>query len=129
MPRVVHFEIHAADPQRAIKFYSELLGWQFSSWGGPQEYWVIRTGEPGTLGIDGGMIARRGNAPAGMVAVVAYVCTVDTPDVDGYSARAVALGGQIVVPKMPIPGVGWLVYCKDTEGNIFGMMQNDPAAK
>jgi predicted enzyme related to lactoylglutathione lyase len=29
---------------------------------------------------------------------------------------------------MPIPGMGWLAYCKDTEGNIFGMMQNDPNA-
>ena len=28
-----------------------------------------------------------------------------------------------------IPGVGWLAYCKDTEGHIFGMMQNDPSAK
>jgi predicted enzyme related to lactoylglutathione lyase len=30
---------------------------------------------------------------------------------------------------MPIPGIGWLAYAKDTEGNIFGMMQNDPGAK
>jgi predicted enzyme related to lactoylglutathione lyase len=30
---------------------------------------------------------------------------------------------------MPIPGMGWLAYCKDTEGNIFGMMQGDPNAK
>jgi predicted enzyme related to lactoylglutathione lyase len=29
---------------------------------------------------------------------------------------------------MPIPGMGWLAYVKDTEGNIFGMMQSDPAA-
>jgi hypothetical protein len=29
---------------------------------------------------------------------------------------------------MPISGVGWLVYCKDTEGNIFGMMQEDQGA-
>ncbi len=33
------------------------------------------------------------------------------------------------MPKMPIPNVGWLAYAKDTEGNIFGMMQNDPGAK
>jgi predicted enzyme related to lactoylglutathione lyase len=38
-------------------------------------------------------------------------------------------GAQIALPKMAIPGVGWLVYCKDTEGNIFGMMQNDPSAQ
>jgi predicted enzyme related to lactoylglutathione lyase len=30
---------------------------------------------------------------------------------------------------MPIPGVAWLAYGKDTEGNIFGMIQNDPAAR
>jgi predicted enzyme related to lactoylglutathione lyase len=30
---------------------------------------------------------------------------------------------------MPIPGVGWLAYGKDTEGNIFGIMQSDAGAK
>jgi len=25
--------------------------------------------------------------------------------------------------------VGWMVYIKDTEGNIFGMMESDPDAK
>lgn len=29
------------------------------------------------------------------------------------------------MPKMPIPGMGWLAYYKDTEGNIFSMMQSD----
>ena len=39
-----------------------------------------------------------------------------------------ALGGTIALPKMPIPHVGWLAYGKDTEGNIFGVMQADPNA-
>jgi predicted enzyme related to lactoylglutathione lyase len=43
--------------------------------------------------------------------------------------KAVGLGAQIVVPKMAIPNVGWLAYAKDTEGNIFGMMQPDAGAK
>jgi predicted enzyme related to lactoylglutathione lyase len=30
---------------------------------------------------------------------------------------------------MPIPGVGWLAYAKDTEGNLFGLMQPDPATR
>jgi predicted enzyme related to lactoylglutathione lyase len=30
---------------------------------------------------------------------------------------------------MAIPGVGWLCYYKDTEENIFGIMQNDSSAK
>jgi predicted enzyme related to lactoylglutathione lyase len=49
--------------------------------------------------------------------------------VDDSVERATALGGSNVVPKKGIPGVGWLAYSKDTEGNIFGMMQNDPSAK
>ena len=36
---------------------------------------------------------------------------------------------QVALPKMPIPGVGWLAYMKDTEGNVFGMMQADANAK
>jgi len=43
-------------------------------------------------------------------------------------AKAVAAGGSIAVPKMPIPTMGWLAYCKDTEGNLFGMMQMDAKA-
>ena len=31
-------------------------------------------------------------------------------------------------PKMPVPGVGWLAYAQDPDGNTFGMMQADPAA-
>jgi predicted enzyme related to lactoylglutathione lyase len=29
---------------------------------------------------------------------------------------------------MPIPGVGYLAYCLDTEGNMFGIMQRDTSA-
>lgn len=129
MSRVVHFEIHAAEPERAIEFYSKLFGWQFSSWPGPMPYWIIKTGEPGTPGIDGGLIRRMGGPPEPMQAVNAFVCTVEVPDVDRATAHAVELGGEICVPKMAIPSVGWLAYCKDTEGNIVGMMHNDPAAK
>ena len=43
-------------------------------------------------------------------------------------ASAVAGKGGTTRCQWPIPGVGWLAYAKDTEGNIFGMMQNDPSA-
>jgi predicted enzyme related to lactoylglutathione lyase len=50
-------------------------------------------------------------------------------DLDASMTKAQSLGATISLPKMPIPGLGWLVYMKDTDGNVFGMMQNDPAAK
>ena len=126
MPRVVHFEIHAADPERAVNFYQTLFGWTFQKWEGPMDYWLIITGPDDQRGINGGLVRRQGEIDG--QAVIAYVCTVDVEDLDASVQSALDNGGQIALAKMPIPGVGWLAYCKDTEGNIFGMMQNDPNA-
>jgi predicted enzyme related to lactoylglutathione lyase len=127
MPRVIHFEIHAEDPERAVRFYRELFGWEFSKWDGPMDYWIIRTGPDGTPGINGGLVRRHGTIDG--QAVIAYVCTIDVPSVDMYVQKILQNGGTIALPKMPIPGVGWLAYGKDTEGNIFGIMQSDAGAK
>ena len=126
MARVVHFEIHAADPDRAVNFYKKLFDWQFQKWEGPMDYWLITTGPNEQPGINGGLVRRQGEIDG--QAVIAYVCTVDVADVDASTNTATSNGAQVVLPKMAIPGVGWLVYCKDTEGNIFGMMQGDPNA-
>ncbi len=126
MARVVHFEIHAGEPRRAIEFYTRVFAWHFEKFPGPMDYWTVITGPDGDPGINGGLIPRRGEIDG--QAVIAYVCTIDVQDVDAYAERATAADGQVVVPKMPIPGVGWLVYCKDTEGNIFGLMQADSKA-
>ena len=127
MPRVVHFEIHASDPERAVTFYEKVFGWSFQKWEGPMEYWLIVTGPDDRPGINGGLVRRRGEIDG--EAVIAYVCTIDVDEIDKSTATVEQNGGSIALPKMPIPGMGWLVYCKDTEGNIFGMMQGDPNAK
>jgi len=36
-----------------------------------------------------------------------------------------AAGGSVALDKIQVPGVGWLSYVKDPEGNIFGMLQPD----
>jgi predicted enzyme related to lactoylglutathione lyase len=127
MARVVHFEIHAEDPERAMAFYRKLFEWEFTPWGGPAAYWLIRTGPEGTRGIDGGLIRRQGTIDG--TAVIAYVCTIEVDALDAAMEGVQAAGGSIALPKMAIPGVGWLAYAKDTEGNIFGMMQGDPKAR
>ncbi len=128
MSRVVHFEIHASDPELLVSFYSSLFNWTFEKWDGPMEYWVIRTGPAEERGIDGGLVRRRGDAPAPMQAVGAYVCTVGVASAESAIARAVELGGEVALPVMAVPGIGWLCYAKDPDGNIFGMMQPDAAA-
>ena len=93
------------------------------------DYWLIKTGEKSTPGIDGGMLPRRGDPPAPMQAVNAYVCTIDVADIDAAIRRIGEIGGTIALGKMPIPAVGWLAYAHDSEGNIFGVMQFDANAK
>ena len=130
MPRPIHFEIHAQDPERAQNFYEKLFGWSFTKWGdGGWDYWLIKTGEKAP-GIDGGMVRRMGDAPDPEAAtpVVGYVCTVGVEDLDQTVTTALSLGGSLALPKMAIKGVGWLAYVKDTEGNILGLMDDDPDA-
>jgi uncharacterized protein len=80
----------------------------------------MQTGADGP-GIDGGLHARAhpGQGP---------VNTIDVPSCDEYVSKVAAAGGRTVVPKMAIPGVGWLAYCADSEGNTFGLMQADEKA-
>ena len=127
MPRPIHFEIHAEDTQRAITFYSTLFGWEFSQWG-TEPYWLVKTGAAAEPGIEGGLVPRHGPGPADMAAVNAFVCTIGVDDLEAMTARLIAAGGRIALPKMPIPTIGWLAYGKDTEGNLFGMLQPDAKA-
>jgi predicted enzyme related to lactoylglutathione lyase len=120
MPRVIHFEISADDPERAAAFYRDVFGWTIQKWEGPVDYWLVQTGEKGTPGIDGGMFLRKG--PVG------HVNTIDVPSIDEFLSKIEAHGGTVVLAKRAVPGVGWHAYAKDTEGSIFGVMQNDPTA-
>lgn len=122
MARVVHFEFPADDPDRAVGFYRSVFGWEINKWDGPEDYWLITTGSEGEPGIDGALMRRQapGQGP---------INTVEVSSVDDFVARITENGGEVVMPKMAIPTVGYLAYCKDTEGNVFGIMQSDPAAK
>ncbi len=122
MPRVVHFEINADQPERAAKFYKDVFGWKIQNWGGPIDYWLASTGEQGEPGIDGA-IARR------MDPAASTVNTISVPSLDDFMAEVTEKGGKVITPRMTIPGVGYMAYCKDTEGNTFGIMQEDSSAK
>jgi predicted enzyme related to lactoylglutathione lyase len=91
-------------------------------------YWLVSTGPQEDPGINGGLLFRRGEAPVDGQPANAYVCTIGVASVDESVNKAVAAGAIVAVPKMPIKGVGWLAYCRDTEGNVFGMMQEDESS-
>jgi predicted enzyme related to lactoylglutathione lyase len=121
MPRVVHFEFAADNPERAAKFYTQVFGWKINKWDGPQDYWLVSTGEEKQPGINGGLMRPQGPQRV--------INTIDVPSVDEFTAKVTNSGGKVVMPKMAVPGVGYLAYCTDTEGNSFGIMQFDEKAK
>lgn len=133
MLRPVHFEIHATDPAAVRAFYETLLGWRFEQWG-DVAYWLVTTGDGDPMhgvphsapGVDGGMLPRRGDAPADGQAVNAFVMTVEVPDCDAYVERAIAAGGAVASPAVDMPGVGRLAYVKDPDGNILGLLESEP---
>ena len=120
MARPIHFEIPADDPARAIEFYARTLGWQAQKFDG-MEYWLVRTGAEGEPGIDGGIAPRRdpGERSVNVMGVESVGAAVD---------RIQGAGGTITVPRTAIPGVGWVAYALDTEGNPFGVFRDDPRA-
>jgi predicted enzyme related to lactoylglutathione lyase len=122
MPRPTHFEIPVENPERAIAFYQKVFGWTFQKWdGGAIPYWLITTGPDSEPGINGGLLPRQhSNQPC--------VNTIAVKDVDAVTANVTKNGGRVTVPKMAIPGVGWLAYCADLDGHVFGVMQADEKA-
>lgn len=126
MARIVHFEVHAANPERAAKFYERVFEWKFQHI--PEiDYWMISTGEG--PGIDGGMLRRRGDPPAQGQAVNAHMCTIGVEDIDASMKAALDAGATLALPKMAIPNTGHVAYLVDPEGNIFGVYQADPQAQ
>jgi predicted enzyme related to lactoylglutathione lyase len=119
MSRVVHFELPVDDPDRAANFYRSVFGWQINKWEGELDYWLVRTGKAGDMGIDGALTKRSEG-------FMHTVNTVGVESLDESIARVEAHGGKILMPKNHIPGVGWLAYAQDTEGNNFGIIQPDP---
>jgi uncharacterized protein len=130
---IVHFEIAADDPERAAKFYRELFGWEITHWEGSAddrenfEYWMVRTvptdaeGMPTRPGVNGGLMRRMfpGQAPVNYISV---------ESVDEFAQRAEQLGANLMMPKHPVPGMGWFAQLKDPEGNVFAIWETDPNA-
>ena len=128
---VVHFEIHGSEPQRLVDFYTELLGWTFTEYGGgEQPYWTIETGEGSIgnaegaagLGINGGLAQRQGPRPEAGAPINGCNIVVGVDDVDGLMRRGVELGGTEAVPAADWPGIGRGGYLLDPDGNVFGLI-------
>jgi len=122
MPTIVHFDIAAENPQRAGVFYGSLFGWNIEGQPGLTDYFMIETKDlDGRRGIGGGLGLRGDPSQK----ITAYI---GVDNLDAYSQKVRELGGKVLQDKMPVPGWGYLALCQDTEGNNFGLWQDDKNA-
>jgi predicted enzyme related to lactoylglutathione lyase len=120
MPRVVHFEIPADNPSRAVGFYKNVFGWDIQKWQGPMDYWLAVTGKKEEMGIDGAIMGRD--------TAKSVVNTIGVSSLDEYVEKVKRNGGKQITKKDEIPGVGMFCYCQDTEGNLFGILEPAPGS-
>jgi len=110
---VVHWEFWSEDPERVSTFYEMVFGWSINHI--PEmNYRLVETG--GTGGINGGIMKpQSGNLPAKLAFYI------DVDDLDTYGEKIKEAGGNIIVDKMDIPGVGQLSLFEDPDGRVIGM--------
>ncbi len=121
MPKVIHFEFGADDPERAIKFYQDTFGWEITKYPGGPDYWLVKAGEEGEMGINGAIIPRQKDWKISN--------SISVPRIDEYLERIEMHGGEVTTEKMAVPKMGYVVYFKDTEGNALSVFQPDENAK
>src|SRR5579864_2484654 len=126
MNKVVHFEIVAIDPLRAIDFYTKVFDWKFKKMeGGEMDYWMVMSVPQNTPGaINGGLRKEMGtDVKEQTKSINGFVCIVAVSSIDDILGKIEKNAGRIMRQKMPIPNVGMLAYCLDTEGNMFGVLE------
>ena len=114
---VVHWEIGGPNAEKLQSFYADLFGWSITP-AGP-EYWLVG---PDGGGMGGGIIQTFGDMPAH---VTIYI---QVEDLAAALERAAELGGRMVKPPEPIPGVGSFALFEDPAGNVIGLMKMEPQA-
>jgi predicted enzyme related to lactoylglutathione lyase len=123
MATIVHFDLPAEDLERAKTFYSGLFGWTFELPPGFTDYYFIgTTAEDGSPGVAGGM-GKRG-VPGQKITNY-----IGVPSIDTSLTEVARLGGKVLLSKMAVPKFGYLAVCEDTEGNSFGLWEEDPEAE
>jgi len=123
---VSHFDVHADDLPRARRFYETVFEWKFNPWG-PPDFFLIATGKEDDPGIHGALTKRRTHVEG--KPMFGYECTISVANVDETAAAIETNGGQVILPKTCINGVGWIIQFLDTEGNVVCAMQYDEKAE
>jgi uncharacterized protein len=108
---IVHIEIPSSNDEESGRFYSELFGWK-----------ITQLKEMNYTMWESAELPAGGFSPVGTDATVGEVMIfVDSDDITSDLEKVKELGGEVVAPKMEIPGIGWYGIFKDLTGNKIAL--------
>lgn len=113
-------ELATTDADGAQRFYEAVFGWTTSDMG--EEYGGYRIFNVGETGIAGLMTVPDTSIPPHWQPYVAV------EDPDATTAKAVELGGKVLLEPMDVPNVGRIGVLSDPQGAVFGIIKPQPPA-
>ncbi|MEO8083042.1 MAG: VOC family protein [Ardenticatenales bacterium] len=114
------FEIPVENMQRAITFYSTVLGGPITPMEGSDgNYAALPSGENG---VGGALAFEETRKPAGGNGVAIYLNGGD--DLAVMLGRVAGAGGKVTTEKHDIGEFGFIGFFTDTEGNSIGLHSN-----
>ena len=117
MYRLTQFQIPSTMPIKAMSFFNEVFGWTFELQG---QHTFLSVTTPDIATPSQVVPLNEETNPA--------IGTIEVRDVDSMMRKIQQEGGEIVIPKTAVPGIGWLAYFKGPDQHIFSLVQPDKAA-
>jgi uncharacterized protein len=113
-------QLNTTDTGAAERFYTELFGWRAEQVAaGEQAFWSLYNGDR----LNGAMMALPDQqAKAGVPSH--WLVYFTSSDLDASVARIGELGGEVVVPPMPIPA-GRFAIARDPQGAVFALFEGE----
>ncbi|KAA3620156.1 MAG: VOC family protein [Calditrichaeota bacterium] len=122
MNTIGHMEIPSANIEKTKEFYSNLFNWEFQYHQDMDYTMFTIKNKEGEVVSGGGILPKENDQQT----ITNYV---NVEDIDVSMKTIEDLGGKIVVPKTPVPGMGWFVQFTDLDGHVMAIWQEDSAAK
>jgi predicted enzyme related to lactoylglutathione lyase len=112
----IWYDLVSPDPERAVQFYTSLIGWGTQEWKGPQSY-TMWENEGVPLG---GVV----NTGSGMGDHPAWLPYVAVDDVDKTAALATTLGAKITSGPKDISDSGRYAIIQDPQGAAIAIFKS-----
>ena len=122
MYRITKFDVPATTPLKSVAFYNHVFGWTFEPSDNQKKWTAKITSTSQQHQITGNPFLRKAKSAQSLSNAI------EVRDVAHTLVNIQKEGGKVVVPKFPVPGIGWMAYFQDLEENIFGLMQLDKMA-